>query len=100
MAYQPFADPSLFVTSPSGLPIPKQFAGSFQLPEPPPVGPPPTFDPGELAPPPDLAPAPTIASPNAAAAFQNASRHFNAPAPAINDNTLSPFGAPDQGLPP
>jgi len=100
MAYQPFADPSLFITAPNGLPIPKAYAGSFQLPEVPPVGPPPTFDPGEIPPPPELAPAPVVAPPNAAAAFQNASRKFNAPGPALGDGTVNPFPAEPAPPPP
>lgn len=50
----PFNDPSQFIeyNGPNGpVAIPSQFAGSFQLPPPPPA-PLPTFDPAELAPPP------------------------------------------------
>lgn len=104
MAFPQFdaASQDLFVAGPNGYPIPKAYASNFNLPEPPaPIGPPPTFGPGDLAPPPELAPIPAATSPlnPAAAAFQNASHQFNAPAPAINDNTISPFGAEPQTPP-
>lgn len=84
-----FADPSQFVTV-NGVQVPKQFAGSFNLPAPDatPIGPPPTFAPAELGgplPTDPTTPVPSVTAPPPPVTLP--------PAPPLNDNTVNPFPA-------